>query len=298
MCIYCSFIHNIDYRKADVMNLKKNVRFYIGRSVIYIMLVFGACMYFFPFLWMILTSLKAPTELITNPPVFIPETPLWSNYIDALNYFPFWRYLLNSVFLVVMTTIGSLFSSSLVGYAFAKLEWSGRDIWFVILISTMILPSTVTMIPQFILFKNLGWTNSYLPLIVPTFTGSAFNIFLLRQFFKTIPIQLSESAKIDGCSEFKIFRTIIIPLSKPALATVAVFSFMGAWNDFMGPLLYVNDKMAYTLSFGLRTFQMQSGTMWNLMMAASVIVAIPTLILFFSCQKYFIEGITLTGIKD
>jgi len=262
------------------------------------MLIIGACMYLFPFLWMISTSLKAPTELMTNPPILIPETPLWSNYIDALNYFPFWRYLLNSVFLVVMTMIGSVLSSALVGYSFARLQWPGRDVWFGILISTMILPSAVTMIPQFILFKNIGWTNSYLPLIVPAFTGNAFNIFLLRQFFRTIPMQLSESAQIDGASELRIFAQIILPLSKPALATVAVFTFMGSWNDFMGPLLYVNDKMSYTLSFGLRTFQMQSGTMWNLMMAASLVVAIPTLVLFFSCQKYFIEGVTLTGIKE
>ena len=277
---------------------RKKLKYYIGRTVIYTMLIVGACMYLFPFLWMISTSLKAPTELMTNPPTWFPETPQWSNYIDALNYFPFWRYLLNSVFLVVMTMIGSIFSSALVGYAFARIEWPGRDIWFAILIATMILPNAVTMIPQFILFKNIGWTNSYLPLIVPAFTGNAFNIFLLRQFFRTIPMQLTESARIDGCSEFGIFARIILPLSKPALATVAVFSFMGAWNDFMGPLLYVNDKMSYTLSFGLRTFQMQSGTMWNLMMAASVVVAIPTLILFFTCQKQFIEGVNLTGIKD
>ena len=280
------------------MKRGKGVLYYIGRICIYGMLIIGACMYLFPFLWMISTSLKAPTELMTNPPILIPETPLWSNYIDALNYFPFWRYLLNSVFLVVMTMIGSVFSSALVGYSFARLQWPGRDVWFGILISTMILPSAVTMIPQFILFKNIGWTNSYLPLIVPAFTGNAFNIFLLRQFYRTIPMQLSESAQIDGASELRIFAQIILPLSKPALATVAVFTFMGSWNDFMGPLLYVNDKMSYTLSFGLRTFQMQSGTMWNLMMAASVVVAIPTLVLFFSCQKYFIEGVTLTGIKE
>lgn len=280
------------------MKKRRGLLYCVGRICVYGMLVVGACMYLFPFLWMISTSLKAPTELMTHPPVFIPETPLWSNYVDALNYFPFWRYLLNSVFLVVMTMIGSVLSSALVGYAFARLQWPGRDLWFGILISTMILPSAVTMIPQFILFKNIGWTNSYLPLIVPAFTGNAFNIFLLRQFFKTIPMQLSESAQIDGASELRIFAEIIVPLSKPALATVAVFSFMGSWNDFMGPLLYVNDKMAYTLSFGLRTFQMQSGTMWNLMMAASVVVAIPTLVLFFSCQKYFIEGVTLTGIKE
>ena len=221
------------------MKKGKGTLYYIGRICIYGMLIIGACMYLFPFLWMISTSLKAPTELMTNPPILIPETPLWSNYIDALNYFPFWRYLLNSVFLVVMTMIGSVLSSALVGYSFARLQWPGRDVWFGILISTMILPSAVTMIPQFILFKNIGWTNSYLPLIVPAFTGNAFNIFLLRQFFRTIPMQLSESAQIDGASELRIFAQIILPLSKPALATVAVFTFMGSWNDFMGPLLYV-----------------------------------------------------------
>jgi ABC-type glycerol-3-phosphate transport system permease component len=160
------------------------------------------------------------------------------------------------------------------------------------------LSGMVIMIPQFIMFKNFGWLNSYLPLIVPTFTGNAFNIFLLRQFFRTIPMELSESAKIDGCHEFRTFVQIILPLCKSALVTIAIFSFMGTWNDFIGPLFYINDKMAFTLSFGLRTFQMQSGTQWHLMMAATVVVVVPTLIVFFCSQNFFIEGITITGIKE
>lgn len=270
----------------------------IGRILIYLILIASAVVFAFPFFWMLSTSLKTPQEIAAQPPVWLPEVPQWKNYVDALNYFPFLRYLANTVFLVSMNVIGTLFSSSLVGYAFARLRWPGRDIWFKVLIATMMLPATVTMIPQFILFRNLGWLNTYLPLIVPAFTGSATNIFLLRQFFKTIPNSLSESAKIDGCPEFRIFLQIVMPLCKPALATIAISSFMFTWNDFMGPLLYINDKMAYTLSYGLRTFQLQSDSKWHLTMAASLVVALPSLIMFFCCQKYFIEGITLTGIKE
>lgn len=270
----------------------------IGKGLILLTLVAGAAMYLFPFFWMIATSLKSPTEIMVRPPVWWPKTPQWSNYKTALGYFPFWRYLANTVFLVAMNMIASLISSSLVGYAFARLKWPGRDIWFKVLLATMMLPATVTMIPQFIMFKRFGWLNSYLPLIVPAFAGTATNIFLMRQFFRTIPNSLSESAKLDGASEFRTFLQIILPNCKPALATVAIFSFMGTWNDFMGPLLYINDKMKYTLSYGLRTFQLQNDNMWHLTMAASVVVAIPTLLLFFFCQKYFIEGITLTGMKE
>lgn len=275
----------------------RGVRHTIGRAIIYIVLIAGACLYAFPFVWMLSTSLKAPTDIMVNPPRWIPEVIQWQNYPDALLYFPFLRYLANTLFIVVTTMTGAVTSASLVGYSFARLRWPGRDIWFGVLIATMMLPGAVTMIPQFILYKNFNWINTYLPLIVPSFAGGAFNIFLLRQFFRTIPMDLSESAKIDGCSEFRIFFQIVMPLCSPALATIAIFTFMGSWNDFMGPLLYINDKMAYTLTYGLRTFQMQYDAKWNLLMAASIVVALPTLIVFFSCQKYFIEGITLTGMK-
>lgn len=268
-----------------------------GRVAIYALLLAGAAVYAFPFFWMVSTSLKPDTEIMLIPPRLLPSSPQWQNYLGAIHYFPFWRYLGNTVFIVGMTMIGSTLSSGLVGYAFARLRWPGRSVWFGILMATMMLPATVTMIPQYMLFRDFRWINTYLPLIVPAFSGSAFHIFLLRQFFRSIPMDLSESAKIDGCGEARIFAQVILPLCTPALATVAIFSFMGAWNDFMGPLLYLNDKMAYTLTYGLRTFQKQYDAKWNYLMAASVVVALPTLVVFFFCQRFFIEGITLTGMK-
>lgn len=278
--------------------LLRNIKYRIGRILIYLVIIGGAIIFLFPFFWMISTSLKTPVEIATTPPVWIPEKFQWKNYVDALSYFPFWRYLANTLFLVFMNVTGTLISSSLVGYAFARLRWPGRDMWFKILISTMMLPAVVTMIPQFILFRKLNWLNTYLPLIVPAFTGSATNIFLLRQFFKTIPNSLSECARLDGCSEFRIFAQIILPLCKPVLATVGITTFMFTWNDFLGPLLYINDKMMYTLSYGLRTFQIQSDSKWHLTMAASVVVAFPSLVMFFLGQKHFVEGVTLTGMKE
>ncbi|NLG24701.1 MAG: carbohydrate ABC transporter permease, partial [Clostridiales bacterium] len=250
----------------------------VGKALIYWILAAGMALYSFPFLWMLSTSLKNPVEIMVIPPKWIPSVLQWHNYADAVNYFPFWRYLANTLFIVGMTMIGAVFSSALVGYAFARLRWPGREVWFGVLVATMMLPGAVTMVPQFIMYKNFGWINTYLPLIVPSFAGGAFNIFLLRQFFRTIPMDLSESAKIDGGSEFRIFLQIVLPLCAPALATIAIFSFMGAWNDFMGPLLYINDKMAYTLTYGLRTFQMQFDAKWHLLMAASILVALPTLL--------------------
>lgn len=276
----------------------RRTRSILGKTLIVTVLLLGAALFLFPFLWMVSTSLKTPQEIIAIPPVWIPENPQWQNYAVALSYFPFVRYLFNTLYLVSMNMLGTVLSSALVGYAFARLRWPGRDIWFKVLLATMMLPATVTMVPQFILFKNFGWLNTYLPLIVPAFAGSATNIFLLRQFFRTIPGSLSECARLDGAGELRIFWQIILPLCKPALATVAIFSFMFTWNDFMGPLLYINDKMRYTLSYGLRTFQIQSDSKWHLTMAASVVVALPSLALFFSCQRYFIEGITLTGLKE
>ncbi len=277
--------------------MSKKYRKVVWKIAVYTILIIGALLFLFPVLWMLSTALKDPQEVMSMPPVMIPKAWRWSNFVDALNAFPFLRYLANTLFIVVVNSFGALFSASLVGYAFGRLKWPGRDIWFMILIGTMMLPGIVTMIPTFIMFRNLGWINTYLPLLVPTFCGSAFNIFLMRQFFRTIPMDLSESAKIDGCSEIRIFGQIILPLCKPALLTIAINTFMGAWNDYMGPLLYLNDTDKYTITYGLRAFQMQYDTDWNLLMAASLVITLPTLILFFTCQKYFVEGITLTGIK-
>ncbi|TLS48714.1 carbohydrate ABC transporter permease [Paenibacillus antri] len=267
------------------------------RVVVYALLVAGSALFLLPFFWMISTSLKDEAGLFSLPPAWIPSTVKWSNYAAAVQSFPFLRYAWNTTFLTAVSMFGSVLSSSLVAYAFARLRFPGRSFWFILLLATMMLPSQVTMIPLFILFKQLGWIDTYLPLTVPFFFGGAFYIFLLRQFFLTIPRELSEAAKIDGCPEFFIFLRIFLPLSKPALATLAIFTFMLTWNDFLGPLIYLNDPDKFTLALGLRSFQMQYGTRWNVMMAASIIVMLPTIALFFTCQRYFIEGITLTGVK-
>lgn len=267
------------------------------RLLVYALLIGGGFLFMIPFLWMLSTSLKGEVGLFDLPPRWIPDPVHWDNYAKGVQSFPFLRYTWNTTFLTVVAMIGSVLSSSLVAYAFARLRWPGRTAWFVILLGTMMLPPQVTMIPVFILFRKLDWINTYLPLTVPYFFGGAFYIFLLRQFFLTIPRELSEAAKIDGCPEFMIYWRIFLPLSKPALATLAIFTFMGTWNDFLGPLIYLSDPDKFTLALGLRSFQMQYGTRWNVMMAASILVMLPTVILFFSCQKYFIEGITLTGVK-
>jgi ABC-type sugar transport system, permease component len=267
------------------------------KTLIYLTLVAGSALFVMPLVWMLSTSLKGDIGLFDLPPKWIPETFYWDNYKKAVQSFPFLRYTVNTVWITLLSVIGALLSSSFIAYAFAKLKWPGRNIWFVVLLGTMMLPPQVTMIPLFLFFKQLGWIDTYLPLTVPYFFGSAFYIFLMRQFFMTIPKELSEAAKIDGSTEFYIWWRIFIPLSKPALATLAIFTFMMAWNDFLGPLIYLNDPDQFTLALGLRSFQQQYGTRWNVMMAASLIVMLPTLVMFFSFQKYFIEGVTLTGVK-
>ncbi len=219
------------------------------------------------------------------------------NYFEALRYIPFWRYTANSVFLVFMNIIGQLFGCSFVAYAFARLKWPGRDICFGILLATMMLPAQVTMIPVFLIFKALGWFNTLTPLWAPSFLGSAFFIFLLRQFMKTIPTDLEDAAKIDGCGFFGIYWRIILPLVKPALAAIAIFTFMGSWNDFMGPLIYVNDQRIYPLSLGLFMFQTMWGAEHGMLMAASTLMTLPVVVMFFFAQRYFIQGVTLTGMK-
>ncbi len=267
-----------------------------GKALTYILLIVLGTLFFIPFLWMIMTSLKGNAEVIKQN--FFPEELLFSNYPKALTTMPFLQYTANTLKITILNMIGTVLSASLVAYAFAKLRWRGRDIWFMIMLATMMLPSQVTQIPLFVLYKKLGWLNTYLPLVVGSFFGGgAFNIFLLRQFFSTLPNELSEAARVDGCSEIGIFGHIVLPLCKPALATIAIFSFMGSWNDFFGPLIYLTEPKKYTIALGLRAFQGYSGVQWNLLMAASVVVALPTLILFFCFQNYFVKGITLTGIK-
>jgi ABC-type glycerol-3-phosphate transport system permease component len=266
------------------------------KVMIYLLLVFFSVIFFLPFLWMIMTSLKSNAEMIK--PGFFPKDFVWGNYVRALTVMPFGVYTRNTVIITSLNMVGTVMSASIVAYSFARLRWKGRDIWFILMLSTMMLPGQVTQIPLFVLYKQFRWLNTILPLVVGSFFGGgAFNIFLLRQFFRTLPTELADAARIDGCAEFFVFLRIMLPLCKPALATIAIFSFMGSWNDFFGPLIYLTDPKKYTISLGLRAFQGYSGVQWNLLMAASIVTVLPTLILFFCFQNYFVKGITLTGIK-
>ena len=259
----------------------------------------------FPLIWLISTSLKPIAETMKDPPSLIPSTVQWHNYKDAfvygadkLGYIPFLLYGRNTLVICLLTVSGTVISNALVAYSFARLRWPGRDIAFAVTLATMMVPFPVTMVPVFALFRTLGWIGTFRPLWVPAWFGSAFNIFLLRQFFRTIPFELSEAARIDGCSEWNIFRQVVLPLSKPALAVVALFTFMSAWNDFLGPLIYLLDQKTFTLSLGLQFYQSQNGgTQWNLLMAATTIVIAPVIALFFFTQKQFIQGIAVTGLK-
>lgn len=238
--------------------------------------------------------------------VRIPGIWRWENYwraityrSDDLGYIPFLRYARNTLYIAILSVIGVVLSNSLVAYGFARINWPGRDFAFALTIATMMIPFAVLMVPQYVLFKTFGWVGSPKPLWVPAFFGGAFNIFLLRQFFMSLPGELSEAARIDGCSEFQIFRDVILPLAKPALAVVALFHFLYVWNDFQGPLIYLTDQKTYTLAYGLQAYQSQhGGTQWPMLMAASTLVVVPVIVLFFLAQRTFIQGITVTGMKN
>ncbi len=256
-----------------------------------------AFIFLLPFFWMLSTSLKPDTQLYSYPPVWIPDPFNWLNYPDATTYITFWLYLRNTVIIALGATIGALLSCSLVAYSLARIPWPGRNVLFIFTVATLMLPGTVTMIPLFLIFKNLGWVGDFRPLIVPHFFGGALYIFLLRQFFMTIPMELSEAARMDGANEIRIYASIILPLVKPALATVAIFEVIARWRDYLGPLIYLKDQETYTLSLGIYEYRSQYGAEWGLLMAASVMMTLPILLMFFFLQKSFVQGIALTGIK-
>ena len=255
-------------------------------------------LFMIPLLITLTDSLKSFQEIYTVPRVWIPNPPQFDNYLEIFRILPFHRFFVNTICITISALTGSVFSSCLVGYSFARLRWPFRDFLFIILLSTIMLPPQVTMIPIFILFNWIGWVNTWLPLIIPAwFGGGVFNIFLMRQFFKTIPTALEDAARIDGCSNFRIFFTIMVPLAKPAIATIAVLGFIGVWNDFQGPLIYLSDYRLYPISLGINMFKSTQSTFVNYIMAASLVAVIPVLILFFSAQQYFVKGIVMSGIK-
>jgi multiple sugar transport system permease protein len=258
-----------------------------------------------PLAWMLSTSLKDDSQIYARGGQqsavslrsLIPTPAKWSNYAEAVKTVPVGTYLKNTLFLCAANVLGAVLSSAVVAYGFARMRFRGRDALFMLMIATMALPGQVTMIPVFALFRFLGWYGTFLPLVVPAFCGNAFYIFLLRQFFRTIPEELAEAARIDGAAEWRIFWQLMLPLAKPALATCALFQFLGTWNDFFGPLLYINDPSRYTLAYGLQQFMSSYGGEWAQLMAGASIFTVPIIILFFLAQRTFIQGIATTGGK-
>lgn len=254
-----------------------------------------------PLLWMVSTSLKTDTQIFATGDLtlksLIPAPPTGHNYPAALQNMPFLLYLRNTLLLCICTVVGAVTSSSIVAYGFAKIQFPGRNLLFGVMIATMALPGQATMIPVFSLFRTLRFYGTYLPLVIPAFTASAYYVFLLTQFFRTLPTEMSEAARVDGATEWKIFMSLVIPLSKPALATCALFQFIGSWNDFLGPLLYLNDPAKYTLAYGLQQFVSHYTGFFSQLMAAATIFTVPIIILFFFAQKTFIQGISTTGGK-
>lgn len=276
------------FKKTSVNRQSKKMLSYVLMTIIGIILLI-------PLLWMVFISLKPMEEIVRYPPTFFPEKIVWENYLDTIAAFPFWRYARNTLFITVLVVIGNVLSNSFIAYGFAKLDFPGKKLMFALVLSTMMIPGFVTMIPQYVLFSKIGWVGTYLPLIVPSFFGNAFNIFLMRQFYLSINNELIEAAEIDGANHLYIWSHLMLPLTKPALITIAINSFNAAWNDFLGPLLYIQDQEKYTLQIGLQVFQNQATTQWNYLMAGATLVLIPTILLFFFAQRYFIEGMDLTG---
>jgi len=283
-------------RRVKRANMKKPTA-KLEKLFIYCVTLLLAAMFTIPFLWIILTSVKTEAQIVRIPPEWVPDPLTFENYTRSLTKLPLLTYTKNTLIVVVFFTFGILLSSSLVAYSLSRFKWPDRDLVFYIVVGTLMIPAPVIMIPVFILFKNLDLINTLYPLIVPAFFGNAFFIFLLRQFFMTLPQDLFDAARIDGASEFRCYATIALPLSKPALLTVIIFAGLAAWNDFMGPLIYLSSEDMKTLALGLQSLKAQYITEWGLLMAASSIMTFPVIVAFFFAQRYFIEGITLTGLK-
>ncbi|HEY8741757.1 MAG TPA: carbohydrate ABC transporter permease [Chloroflexota bacterium] len=270
----------------------------LWRSVATLIIAAGAVAVVFPLLWMLSTSLKAAGQVLLQPPQWVPATPQWQNYPQALDSMHWTVVYRNSAIVSLSAVLGEILSASLVAFAFARLRTPGRSVLFMLVLATLMLPQQVLLIPQFILFKHLGWIDTLLPLIVPTFFAGPFNVFLLRQFFLSIPSEMDDAARMDGCGYFGLYWRILLPLSRPALGVVAIFTFLGNWNDFLKPLIYLNTQGHYTVALALQNFTADYGmTPWNLLMAASLMALLPCIGLFFLAQRYFIQGVVITGVK-
>lgn len=270
---------------------------HLSKVFTHLALIFLSFCFAVPFLWLVTTAFKPDNEMFVWPPIWMPNPWTLSHFQHGWTLLPFATFLKNTLLICISVVIGTITSSAVVAYSVSRIRWIGRQILFAVVLSTLMVPYQVTMVPLFVIFKNLHWINTFLPLIVPAFFGNAFFVFLLRQFFMTIPIDITDAAKMDGANEFQIFSSICLPLARPALATVGLFAFMGAWNDFLGPLIYLRDESKYTLSIGLAMLNGQYGSYWGAIFAMATLMTVPIIILFFFTQRTFIQGITLTGVK-
>lgn len=278
-------------------NLERSLRIVRTQVVPRVVLLVGAAFFLSPLYWMFVTALKENTELTAFPPTLLPAHWRFDNFVSAVNEIPFWVYLKNTVVITFASMVGAVFSNVLIAYGFSRIKWPGRDIIFGIVVATIFIPFPATLLPLFIIFAKLHWINTFLPLIVPTYFGNAFYIFLLRQFMMQIPLEISEAARVDGANEWQIFSRLIVPMSRPAIAVVALFSAIAAWNNFLGPLIYLNDDALYPLSIGLQSFRSLHDVKWNLLMAASTLVVLPIIAVFLAFQHAFIEGITVGSVR-
>lgn len=285
---------------------------YLQRQVVpRVILVLVSALFLLPFYWMVNTALKTHQELLAYPPTLWPSELVWSNFQDAVNYFPFWPYLRNTSVITALTILGSVISNPIIAYGFSRIDWPGRDKVFYVVLATVFIPFPVLIVALFDIFARTprpiieggqlawegNWINTYLPLVVPMFFGNAFWIFLMRQFLMQIPTEISDAARIDGASEFRIFAQIVLPQALPAIGVISIFAGLHAWNDFLGPLIYLQDESKYTLSIGLTFFKSQREIQFSLLMAASTLIVLPVVALFLAFQRAFVEGISLGSIK-
>lgn len=279
-------------------SLGRTARARLGALGVYLLLLAGSVVMLIPLAWLVRSSVMGLSQIFIFPPEWIPDPWRWDNYPKALTTIPFTRYFGNTLLILAPTVIGTLITASLAAFGFSRLQWPGRDWVFGVLLSALMLPYAVTLIPTFLLWARIGLINTYWPLVLPDwFGGTIFYVFLLRQFFLTLPRELDEAAIIDGANPLQVLRHVVVPLSRPALITVGIFSALFEWNDFLGPLIYLNDSRQFTLALGLAEFTGLYTSQWHLLMAAATVVIAPVLALFLFAQRYFIEGITLTGIK-
>lgn len=282
------------YDRANRRN--KEIRVALGHLVLHAAMILLGLTFFLPMGWVLSTSLKSSGEVFIVPIEWIPQRLNWSNYAEVFSRLPFGRFILNSLYVTLMGTVGSVVSALTVAYGLSRIRWPGRDFVFTVLLATLMLPGVVTLIPVFIIFKTIGWIGTFYPLWVPAWFGFAFYIFLMRQFMLTLPLELDEAAKIDGASSFRVLWQVIAPLCGPAITTVTIFAFLHHYNDFLGPLIYIAENEMFTLPLGLLWFQGRFGNFWHLVMAASVITIAPVVVLFFIAQRYFVQGAQFSGL--